>query len=219
MGEVNKEIQIKQNHCCESEQVAEETSKQLFILLAHLVYESEKHSNADLIPIQFNKFDLSGESLSPFEALVISHFLSSTAKDFEWEEINLVNCNLSFAAIKEHKLNKERSSIGMTKSLHIGPLVDDVKCVFPILTQGLREVCFHYANFNHNTFSALCKTMANQSNLIQVAIISEDSSSSTELPTNSIQNPPSTHFPSSRTEFLIDHDTSVPLPNQEFVLI
>ena len=219
MGEVNKEIQIKQNHCYESEQVAEETNKQLFILLAHvhLVNESEKHSNADLIPIQFNKFDLSGESLSPFEEFVISHFLSSTTKDFEWEEINLVNCNLSFAAIKEHKLNKEWSSIGMTKSLQIGPLVDDVKCVFQILTQGLREVCFHYANFNHNTFSALCKTMAIRSNLIQVAIISEDSRSSTELPTNSIQNPPSTHFPSSSTELLIDHGTSVPLPNQEFI--
>ena len=217
MGEVNKEIQIIQNHCYESEQVTEETNKQLFILLAHLVYESEEHSNADLIPIQFNKLDLSGESLSPFEELVISHFLSSTTKDFEWEKINLVNCNLSFAAIKEHKLNKERSSIGMTKSLQIGPLVDDVKCVFPILTQGLKEVCFHYANFNHNTFSALCKTMAIRSNLIQVAIISEDSRSSTELPTNSIQNPPSTHFPSSSTELLIDHDTSVPLPNHEFV--
>ena len=113
-------------------------TQQLIIFFAHMVYESQLSSAASLFLIKSNKLDFSGQTLSQFEGLVISHFLSATSKDHKWEEINLVDCEIPHIFDKKHQTNSNKLSIGMTKSLHVGPI--ETKCIFTILMEGLQEL-------------------------------------------------------------------------------
>ena len=155
----------------------------LFILLAHMVYESQTSSTSQLIRLRSNRLDLSGESLSSFEALVVSHFLSATPRDFEWDEINFVNCSYPILFEKKHLLNSTQYSIGMTKALHVGPV--DTKFVLPVLSQGLQELHLYYMKFDHSTFSAMCEAVGKASSLNKV-VIADSSHTLADLSRNCI---------------------------------
>ena len=141
----------------------------LFILLAHMVYESQTSSTSQLIRLRSNKLDFSSKSLSSFEALVVSHFLSATPEDFEWDEINLVNCSFPILLEKKHLLNSTRYSVGMTKVLHVGPV--DPKFVLPVLSQGLLELHLYSMKFDHSTFSVVCEAVGKANSLNKVVIV------------------------------------------------
>ena len=139
-------------------QITDVSRKKLIVLLAQLVYESQKSSGLELIPLKSNKLDLSGFSLSPFEYLVIVHFLASTPKDYRWKEINFVNCEFPQNIFNEkHKQNSDLFSAGMTEVLYIGPI--DVTYMYPVVEQGLHELHLFSVDFSHNTFCELCKVI------------------------------------------------------------
>ena len=119
--------------------------RQYILLLAQMVYESQNSSASHLIPLKSNKFDLSGLSLSPFDAVVIGNFLSSTPEDHEWDMIDISDCkNYHGILEKRHKIATQRFSIGMTKSLRIGPV--DIQSLANLSIQGLQEL-YHFKPF------------------------------------------------------------------------
>ena len=165
----------------------------LFILFAHMLYESQTIMDSQnlIISFQTNKFDLIGgwQSWSPFESLVIAHFLSLTPVDYEWEEINIDNHSLSLELLFEikHKNNPNRFSVGMTKALHCGSV--DMKYLLPVLTQGMKELYLHSVKLDHNDFCMLCTTIASPpgNNLEKVWIEDSRDSGFIELNRNKIR--------------------------------
>ena len=146
-----------------------------FFFLAHMFYESQIKINSHIISLESNKLDFSELSFSSFEALVISHFLSSTPMDYEWDDINVVNCCCqSFLFEAKHKITLDRYSIGLTKNLHCGPV--DVKYILPVLTQGLKEFYLHSTEFDHAFFCTLCAGIAlpASNNLDKVVVVHSD---------------------------------------------
>ena len=143
-------------------------TQQLIIFFAHMVYESRLSSTASLFLITSNKLDFSGQTLSQFEGLVISHFLSTTSKDHKWEEINIVNCKIPHIFDKKHQTNSNKLSIGMTKSLHVGPI--ETKCLFTILVEGLEELHLTSTQFDHKTFATFCEQIVTYPHIKKVVI-------------------------------------------------
>ena len=147
------------------------TKRELIIFLAQMFYESQLPSAGNLLPIESNKLDFSGHPLSKFEELVIAHYLSSTAEDHRWEEINLVNSDIKHIIDKYHRINYYQLSIGMTESLHVGPV--DVESLFPVLMQGLKELYIysaHNIDNKHRVIAGLCTLIATHHHVEKVLI-------------------------------------------------
>ena len=140
--------------------------QQLIIFLAQMFYESQLLSTSNLFLIESNKLDFSGHSLSQFECLVIAHFLSSTAEDHRWEEINLVNSNITHIIDKKHHIHSKRLSLSMTNSLLVGPV--DIQCMFPVLMQGVKELHLIPREIDHKIFAKLCQLIATHDQIQKV---------------------------------------------------
>ena len=71
---------------------------QNFLLCAHCVYEAQLESSdkilSQLFPMQSkeNTIIFSAQTISPFEELIVAHFLSTTTEDHIWEIIDFSNC-------------------------------------------------------------------------------------------------------------------------------
>ena len=70
--------------------------KSRFLFLAHLQYESRQTTHNWLMPcLVTNSLNLSEQSLSQFDCLVLANFLALTPKDHVWDEVNLSQCGLT----------------------------------------------------------------------------------------------------------------------------
>ncbi|XP_064389838.1 NACHT, LRR and PYD domains-containing protein 14-like [Halichondria panicea] len=95
-----------------------------FLFLAHLLYESCQTTYNWLLPcLVTNSLNLSGQSLSQFDCLLLANFLALTSKDHVWDEIKLSKCSLSTEKIelllsKKHS-ERDISVLCLTKQLDI----------------------------------------------------------------------------------------------------
>ncbi len=95
-----------------------------FLFLAHLLYESRQTTYNWLLPcLVTNSLNLSGQSLSQFNCLILANFLALTSKDYVWDEIKLSKCRLSTEKIelllsKKHS-QRDISVLCLTKQLDI----------------------------------------------------------------------------------------------------
>ena len=132
--------------------------QQLIIFLAQIFYESRLPSTGNLFLIESNKLDFSEHPLSQFECLVIAHFLSSTAEDHRWEEINLGNSDITHIIDKKHRMHSKRLSLSMTNSLLVSQIYIDY--MLPILKQGLKKLYLIPQKIDHKNFAKLCQPIA-----------------------------------------------------------
>ena len=140
--------------------------QQLIIFFAQMFYESQLPSTGNLFLIESNKLDFSEHPLSQFECLVIAHFLSSTAEDHRWEESNLVNSDIKHIIDKKHHIHSKQLSLSMTNSLLVGPV--DIKCMFSVLKQGVKELQFISQEIDHINFAKLCQLIGTHDHIQKV---------------------------------------------------
>ena len=146
-------------------------NQQKFFLLIHLIYESGKNSTQGLINLSSNTIVASKFNLSPFNALVLTHFLSSTSKDHVWDAIKLIDCDLppdSVLYSKFHSEQPELISLGMTKTLHVGQISTSI--LAPIIAQTVREVMFSCTSISHNDLQEICMAIEKAQNLQVIKI-------------------------------------------------
>ena len=111
------------------------------------------------------------QSLSFFEELLLSVFLSSTPAEHLWDKIDLSDCVLpedSILYTSKHKIRAEVPSIGMTDSLSVGL----VKCstIYPTL-KTVKELSFKLKEFTHGDFKHVFESL--EKNLEKICIFNE----------------------------------------------
>ena len=199
--------------------------QQLIIFLAQMFYESQLPSTGNLFLIESNKLDFSKHPLSQFECLVIAHFLSSTAEDYRWEEINLFDSDITVTHIiivKKHGINSNQLALSMTNSLLVGQVY--LEHMFPVLMQGVKELHLIPLEIDHKNFAKLCQLIATHDH-IQKVVFSTDyfSKESVELSKECIHVPKSISVCSFSLTYLLcflssHKPVSIICPDQEHIL-
>ncbi|XP_064405403.1 uncharacterized protein LOC135350518 [Halichondria panicea] len=114
-----------------------------FLFLAHLQYESRQTTHNWLLPcLVTNSLNLSEQSLSQFNCLVLANFLALTPKDHVWDEINLSQCGLNYDCFKT-LITKKHSQrdipvLCLTKQLDVTFTkinADDLHVLMPLLSE------------------------------------------------------------------------------------
>ena len=196
--------------------------QQLIIFFAQMFYESQLPSTGNLFLIESNKLDFSGHRLSQFEDLVIAHFLSSTAEDHRWEEINLGNSDITHIIDKKHCIHSKQLSLSMTNSLLVREV--DIKCMFPVLKQGIKELHLASQEIDHKNFAKLCQLIATHDHIQKVIFYTAFfSKESTELSRECIHVPKSIFVCSFSFAYLLcflssHKPVSIICPDQEHIL-
>ena len=154
-----------------------------FLLCAHCVYEAELDSGSKAIlkifPIQFNVIDLN-QSLSPFEALTVAHYLSSTPVDHIWDRIDFSKCHLPEDSVLykiPHKTKHEQLSITLTKSLTLG--IVQITMIYPYV-KALQELTFVIkpSTASHTDLVTLCAQLNHTKTVLRTLKIYCESSAS-----------------------------------------
>ena len=196
--------------------------QQLIIFFAQMFYESQLPATSTLFLIESNKLDFSGHRLSQFEDLVIAHFLSSTAEDHRWEEINLGNSDITHIIDKKHRIHSKQLSLSMTNSLLVREV--DIKCMFPVLKQGIKELHLASQEIDHKNFAKLCQLIATHDHIQKVIFYTAFfSKESTELSRECIHVPKSIFVCSFSFAYLLqflskNKPVSIICPDQEHIL-
>ncbi|XP_064396066.1 uncharacterized protein LOC135343054 isoform X3 [Halichondria panicea] len=149
------------------------SAQEKFLLLAHLVYESQLQASSQVIPIKSNILDLSNKALTRFDAFIITRFISFTPAHHYWELIDFKGCHLpleSMVFTAMHSRNVEANAIGMCKILSLRHV--NVATLLPVF-DTVEEISFAVTEaMSHDMVKTLCSAITNSKKLISVCVSS-----------------------------------------------
>ncbi|XP_064396070.1 uncharacterized protein LOC135343054 isoform X6 [Halichondria panicea] len=146
-----------------------------FLLLAHIVYESQLLDSSQVIPIKSNILDLSGRHLTRFDATIIAKYISATPANHKWEVIDLKDCQLpdeSSIYTAMHSINSKMIAIGMSKILSLGCVT--FATVLPIMNAVTELSFFLIETISHDMMKEMCMAITSSQTLTKINLPSSE---------------------------------------------
>ncbi len=151
------------------------SAQEKFLLLAHIVYESQLQKSSQVIPIKSNSLDLSGKHLTRFDATIIAKYISVTPADHTWEVINLKDCYFpdeSSIHTAMHSINSEMIALGMSKILSLGYV--KLATALPLFDTVHELSFFLIETINHDMVKKMCTAIASSKTLTKINFLSSE---------------------------------------------